>query len=246
MPTPVSCVLLEDEYDQRVKFAKLIRGHPALHLIGEAERIDEAYELIRDTRPQAAFMDIKLAGGTAFQLLDRLKRKDIPLPVIVLVTGFPEYAPRALNEYRRRVVYYLEKVFLERKEQVMQEVVDAILTQLICDGLIEPANHVVVSSDGSIYRIPVSEIVWLEIAGNGRIYINTEAESYLVNETLHSFLARNVQLPFLRISRNYAINRERVHQVSKEERSVSLHYRGGWKTFYIGDAFYNDFLNELT
>ena len=53
-------VVLEDEDDNRNWLVKKLKQFSELEIVGEAATIDEAFQLIIQTKPDAAFMDIQL------------------------------------------------------------------------------------------------------------------------------------------------------------------------------------------
>ncbi len=62
-------------------------------LVGEARNADEAEKSIRDLTPDVVFLDIKMPGGSGFDLLSRLDR----LPRVVFTTAYDEFAIRAFE-----------------------------------------------------------------------------------------------------------------------------------------------------
>jgi len=61
------------------------------------------------------FLDIKIKGGDAFQLLRTLKRKNVDIPPVIVNTGFAEfeYVQKAHNEFGDYVIMILKKPFWE-------------------------------------------------------------------------------------------------------------------------------------
>ncbi|MBK8564424.1 MAG: hypothetical protein IPN76_14080 [Saprospiraceae bacterium] len=82
------CIVLEDEDDIRNWLVKKLQQFPELEFVGEAATIDEAFRLIASTKPDAAFMDVKLIGGDAFTLLSRFQANGLLIPYIVMATGY--------------------------------------------------------------------------------------------------------------------------------------------------------------
>ncbi|MEO6758834.1 MAG: response regulator, partial [Saprospiraceae bacterium] len=120
-------VVLEDEDENREWLLKKLALYPELDVLGSAMTVDEAFLLIARHRPDAAFVDIQLIGGDAFQLLERLRQQGLPIPFMVMTTGYPDYVWTALNDYNRYVVQYLVKPFLENWQEKLRKSIDALL-----------------------------------------------------------------------------------------------------------------------
>jgi DNA-binding NarL/FixJ family response regulator len=91
-------VLVEDHPIFRQGLAQLIAHDKTLAVVGEAESIGEAIEVIDRTKPDLVLLDISLKGSSGLELLKVLRTHDPSLPVLVL-SMFDEslYAERALR-----------------------------------------------------------------------------------------------------------------------------------------------------
>ena len=242
MPFPISCVIIEDEPAWRRKLHEQLSQFSELKVVGEAESLDEAFTLIETHHPQAAFMDIKLVGGTAFQLMDRLENRKIPIPTTVMITGFPEYALEVLNKYRKHVVKFLPKPMLENWREKLRDAIDTVTVDLMQK---EAKDYFVIRTPESIVKVPFAETAWLEVAPKGKIYLVSDKDEFLVNQTLASFLEAYPHAPMQQISRNFAINTCRIQRVLTVTREVAIEYRGEEKIIGIGDSFYSALMNSF-
>ena len=75
--------VIDDERLARQAIRQLLAAHPSLQLVGEADSKDSALALIRQEKPDGVFVDIRLPGGTGFELIQSL---DAP-PKVVMVTA---------------------------------------------------------------------------------------------------------------------------------------------------------------
>jgi two-component system LytT family response regulator len=99
-------VVVDDEPVAREAVATLLRGEPAVHLVGEAGSGDEAVDVVRRLRPDLLFLDVQMPGRDGFQVLEALGA-DVP-PAVVFVTAFDEHALRAFEVH---ALDYLVKPF---------------------------------------------------------------------------------------------------------------------------------------
>ena len=253
-PIRLRTVLLEDEPDNREWLLKKLAQYPELEMVGWAETVDEAYSLIARTRPDAAFMDVQLIGGDAFQLLGRLKDNGLPLPYIVMATGYPEYVMSALNDYRKHIVQYLLKPFVENWQQKFRKAIDALMAAKLNDAISltpndqnsGPSNNsIFINNRGSLLRIDFDKINYLEVAGGGESIIVTDTETHQVDITLNKFQELLPTDRFVRISRTNIACITKILRINKEDRMLDVRNGAKHKSLGIGDNYYTELLKIL-
>jgi DNA-binding NarL/FixJ family response regulator len=92
-------VLLVDDHAMfREHLAQLIERVDGMKVCGEAESVAEAMEVVRNTMPDLAIVDITLRGSSGFKLVERLGQEAPGVKVLVL-SMHPEalYGERAIQ-----------------------------------------------------------------------------------------------------------------------------------------------------
>jgi two-component system LytT family response regulator len=84
----ITAVIVEDSRLARKELVGLLRSHPNIALLGEADSAETALQLIKQTSPDLIFLDIHLPGKNGFEILQDL---DI-VPAIIFTTAFDQYA----------------------------------------------------------------------------------------------------------------------------------------------------------
>ncbi len=252
------CVVLEDEDDIREWLLKKLRQYPELEIAGEAATLDDAFRLIATTKPDAAFMDIQMIGGDAFMLLSRLQAQGLPIPYIVMATGYPEYVMTVLNDYRRFVVQYLVKPFAENWQAKFRKAIDALMAAKMNDSfalaslpatpaaIAEPTpRHTFIQNRGNLLRLDFDKIAYLEAAGSGETIVVSDSEQQQVDLTLNRFLEILPPEVFLRISRINVVNTQRIVKINREDRTVEIRCQPKNKSLGVGDSFYTELMKHL-
>lgn len=107
-PTPrLRVMLVEDSLPIRQRIKSLIEESNGLSVIGETSTVAGALALLARQAPDAAVLDLQLADGTGYSVLEEIKR-NWPQCAVLVMTNF------AIPEYRERcralgADYFLEK-----------------------------------------------------------------------------------------------------------------------------------------
>ena len=82
----ISAVIVEDSRLARLELKELIKNHPEIDIVGEAENVDDALVLIADKQPQLLFLDINMPEKDGFELLESLDE----VPTVIFTTAYDE------------------------------------------------------------------------------------------------------------------------------------------------------------
>jgi two-component system LytT family response regulator len=222
-------LVVDDEPVARRKLTTLLRGEPAVQVIGECEDGAAAVDAIRRLRPDVVFLDVQMPGLDGFDVVDALEPGEGP--DIVFVTAFDRYAVRAFEIH---AVDYLLKPFergrlrktLERLAthtgrdagRRVQAAVDSVRAQ-------QPLRRVLVKTTGRIYAVRVEDIDSIEAAGH-YLEVRTAAATHLIRESITALAVRLDPARFVRIHRSVIVNVDRIRELQPAfhgEFVVTLH-----------------------
>jgi DNA-binding NarL/FixJ family response regulator len=97
-PKPISVVIVEDHRMFREQLGHLIDKADDMKVCGDADNARDGFELIKQTQPEIAIIDISLKGSSGLELLKELRQNGIAVPVLVLsMHDEALYAERALR-----------------------------------------------------------------------------------------------------------------------------------------------------
>jgi two-component system LytT family response regulator len=178
----IRAVVIDDEFYNRGLISKLVvKTHAGFDIVATAEDIEEGYELINSVQPDLVFLDIKMPGGSGFDLLRKFEN---PSFEVVFVTGFDEYAIQAFDF--NALDYILKPIDTVKLEKTLNKVYHRIYNQLsITDNLKEITKLYHVNS-AELSKIPIhvkDKVVLLTI--NDIISIQSE-DGYTAFTDVHS------------------------------------------------------------
>ena len=110
----IKAVIVEDSRLARNELKELIKNHEEIELIGEAENVDEGFELINKTNPDLLFLDINMPEKDGFELLEMLDS----VPLTVFTTAYDEYA---IKSFEYNALDYLLKPINPKRFSVAVE-----------------------------------------------------------------------------------------------------------------------------
>src|ERR1700745_2450511 len=161
-------VIVDDHPLFRERLCELINHELDMEVCGEAEDAQQAIELIRNTSPDLAIVDITLKGSSGLELIKNVRALPTSVPVLVLSMHDESlYAERAL---RSGATGYItkhesaEKVLLAIRRVLAGEIyLSVTLTSAFLKGLTAGLK----STSQPLDRLTDRELEILELIGRG-------------------------------------------------------------------------------
>ena len=110
-------MLIDDEPNARMRLRRLLKDEEHVEVIGEAKDGLEAVTEIERLKPDVVFLDVQMPGLDGFETLKALS-PELPLPLIIFVTGFHEHAMAAFDA--NAIAYLLKPIEPERLREMVQ------------------------------------------------------------------------------------------------------------------------------
>lgn len=218
----IRSVIADDEVLARQKLRQLLREERAVEIVGECATAEETIELVRATRPELLFLDIRMPGMDGFDVIEALSGdKGLTLPRIIFTTAYDSYAIRAFEIHAAD--YILKPFSAERlhsaienaRKQLQQPPPAAVSIDANKTDGSAPMTRIVFKSRGRILFLPVSDIRWISAEEN-YVRICTHAESHLLRETISRLEEKLDRQMFLRVHRSSIVNLQYVKEVRSE------------------------------
>lgn len=214
-------ILIDDEPAARRGMMRLLQAHADVQVLGEAEGVPAARELLRSVTPDAVFLDVEMPQGSGFELIQSLD----PATKVIFVTAHAEHAPLAFEV--EALDYLLKPVRAERLAQTLDRLRRVYREKQQGQGLpAEPhlgmRDHVCLNANGRTLIVPVGQIAALRADGDFTWFMLEGQASVMMSYNLGHYEAMLPAPPFARVSRSLLINLKRVESVTPQSRDESL------------------------
>ena len=216
-----TALIVDDEKVAREILTSYLQKYcTQIDIIGEAENIMVAKDLIAKKKPDILFLDIEMPFGNAFDLLEELSSVDFE---IIFVTAFNEYALQALN---MSAVHYLLKPIdiddlLAATEKAVANIDDKSQVsnaKILIENLknIEPSNRKVVLPELNGFSVrKVHEILYCTAQENFTQFHFTDKTTALICRKLKHYEKLLTSIGFCRILRSTLVNLDYVKKYVK-------------------------------
>lgn len=244
----IRTVLIDDETRSIRVLQRLLDTYcPQVSIVGTAEGVENAGELIRALKPDLAFLDIEMIQGNAFDLLNQL----MPIQFqVIFVTAFDAYAVRAFKY--SAVDYLLKPVNVDELQEAVEKVairqeqndMSRIRTLLTNVGAVQHSQQKMgIPTMTGLRFVTINDIIRLEAQGHYTAICLTGREPMLTTRNIKEFEELLPETIFYRIHHSHIINLQRIQEYQKG--------RGGYVIMEDGSSIEvaarrrQDFMNRL-
>jgi DNA-binding LytR/AlgR family response regulator len=210
-------LIVDDEPLARTALAQILTARADVEGFDSANDAIDAQERLAKTTYDVMLLDVSMPELSGLELLARLQHYERPLPSVVFVTAYAEYA---LAAFEKHAVDYIVKPFSE--ERVNQALDYAshrtaaeraarlieflphlkAMTQQIASST---ATRIGIKSNGRILFIDPREIIVVEAEGN-YVLLQRNSGSDLLRESISMIAEKLEPYGFVRIHRSVLVN----------------------------------------
>lgn len=91
----IKIAIIEDEKNNVLLLESLLQEVLfEYEVVGNAPSVNDGVELIKSTQPDLVFQDIKIKGGTGFQVLEAFPNRNFE---VIFITAYSEFAIKAIK-----------------------------------------------------------------------------------------------------------------------------------------------------
>lgn len=209
-------LIIEDETAAAQNLQAILREiDPSIQVLEVLESIEESADWLRSNpQPDLLFMDIHLADGESFRILDRV---EITAPVI-FTTAYDQYA---LEAFRLCSIDYLLKPIavddVKRALEKLQRLTGSERTSYtprIKQAVKEYEETFLIHQRDKIIPLHRDQIAFCYTANERVMAYDFQGESYPIDRTLETLQAQLPASDFFRANRQFIISRRAVQEIT--------------------------------
>jgi two-component system LytT family response regulator len=217
----IRTVVVEDEPVARRRIKRLLAKDTDVEIVAECASGRQAVIKLLEEKPDLVFLDVQMPEMDGFEVLKAISAAQ--MPEIIFTTAYDNYAIKAFNAHA--LDYLLKPFESERFERALQRAKNQI-RQKQNGGLNNQINSLLnaiqpktkylerlfIKSAEEILLVKVSEIDWIEPAGNYlKLFIGKDV--HFLRETMSGIQAKLDPKTFLRVARSLIVNIERIKKL---------------------------------
>lgn len=226
----IDTFIIDDEPDAREVLKTVLDVHfPKLNVSAQADSVASGIELLQSRQPDLLFLDIKLADGTAFDMLKALDKVNFE---IVFTTGHDSYAIRAFEF--SAYAYLLKPVRISELRKVIGRLEKHLLHPDSTDGtrmkvLTESygsqagtVRKLILEDHSGFEVVLLKDIIFIHGEGNYSTFHLANGKKKIVSKTLKEY--ENLLEPhgFFRSHKSFLVNLNQVQSYNRHEGMVDL------------------------
>ncbi|KAF0249861.1 MAG: LytTR family two component transcriptional regulator [bacterium] len=201
-------LIVDDEWLAREGLRRLLLKFPEIEVIGEADCISRAVEVIAEKELDVVFLDIQMPDESGFALFEKV---DVDFKVI-FVTAYDDFAIRAFEV--NALDYLLKPINLARLTQAIARLAEQDdKKKKLLKNKLSYDDYIFANNKGRIGFVKVNTILYILAAGDYTEVFLATGEKRMVLRALKDWEEYLPEKNFLRIHRNTLINLSYVERV---------------------------------
>ncbi len=217
----IRTVLIDDEIDSIRVLQKLLETVcPEVEIVGLADGVENGFKVIRETDPDLVLLDIEMAQGNAFDLLNRLQPVEFK---VIFVTAFDNYAIRAFKY--SAMDYLLKPVDAEELRDAIArmparqkggDLVGQMRMLMENMGMINLAQQkIAIPTITGLMFVPMNDVIRLKGNGSYTTLCLASGEEIVATRSIKDYEDMLPETIFYRIHNSQIINLNRIQTYNK-------------------------------
>lgn len=225
---PIRIVIVDDERLVRRDIASVVKEFPNTEIIGEADSVEAAEQLLSAMTPDLVLLDIHMPPRSGFDVVEYIQPETTD---VVFVTAFDRYAIRAFDVHS--LDYLLKPIKAERFSRTLERVQTNIrrrqqesvfgnnaayevseqlsLAKIALIPDLSYADHILAKLGRKQRLIPLKEICYFQSIENYTEIVTVQGSIYPTTRSLKDW-EQCLPNDFMRVHRAYIVN---VHYVER-------------------------------
>ena len=221
--TVVRVAIADDEPLARERLRAMLQRRDGYRIVAECNDGVQAVEALAGHNIDLLFLDVQMPGLDGFQILEAVDAG--PLPMIVFVTAFNDYALRAFDvsaldyllkpfdkDRFEKTLARVEERFATRQASGISEEIRELIRGLSTAAAPSHVSRFPIRANGEIYFVRVEDVDWIDAEGN-YVALHAAGRRHLVRDTIKSLETRLDPAKFVRVHRSAIINVDRLRKL---------------------------------
>ncbi|MEQ8469627.1 MAG: LytTR family DNA-binding domain-containing protein [Marinoscillum sp.] len=203
-------VIVDDESSLRESTLTLLSIYcPDVEVIGQADGVKSGIALIKNLKPDLAFLDIEMKDGLGFDIIHAVKDHSFS---VIFITGHNEYAVKAFKfsaiDYILKpldpddLIRAVEKAISNHENEIYGLNLKALESNLKTKKI----KRIILKDSEKVYLVSIHEIIRCESDDNYTRFYLTQNRKILVSTTLKEYETLFNDLDFFRCHQSHLIN----------------------------------------
>ncbi len=237
----IQAIIVDDEPLARRGLSVRLKEFANINVVSQCKNGQEALSICKTQNIDLIFLDIQMPGLSGFEVVKALTESDKPLPAIVFVTAFDNYAVSAFENHA--LDYLLKPVDQTRLTQAVEKVQSVIKTQQDTEHKNKLANFVAgltgnnydeilkkladgekieskrypesiaVKDQGELIRLQTASIQWVDAAGDYMCLHSSDGKTHILRKTMKELEAELDPKLFVRVHRSAIVNTKQINKL---------------------------------
>lgn len=218
----IKAIIIDDEAHARQTIKTILRyGNNSINIVGEAENIKEAVDLIIKESPQLIFLDINLPDGDGFDILNQIQHKNHK---VIFITAYHEFAIQAIKfsafDYilkpvnPKELINTVEKAIHEEVSENYNTKLDAFISNITTPNA---PNKVVLKTSDKIHVVEINQIIRCESDNAYTTFYLQNEKSIMVSKSIKHYDEMFKDQQFIRVHQSHLINPNFINYFNKQD-----------------------------
>ncbi len=219
----INAVIIEDEKKSREVLEALVKANcPDVNILGSADSVASGVELIRKTNPRLVFLDIEMADGSGFDLLEKVTNTGFD---IIFTTASDAHALRAIKysaiDYLLKPIdadelkTAVEKIRAKQSDTANLENLKFLLANFKRPN--EQYSKITLPTGNAYEIVNVKDIIRCEADGSYTSFFLENKKKLLVSASLKHYEDLLPPDDFIRVHHHHLINMNHVVRFLKTD-----------------------------
>jgi two-component system LytT family response regulator len=216
----IKAVIIDDEEESRNTINNILTQYcDYVNIVGQADGVIKGKELILSRQPDIVFLDIQMADGTGFDLLEQLPKVEFR---VIFVTAYDQYALKAIKysalDYILKPIDPRQLIDAVNKFKVLESNFHIMAEQIkTLFGFKSGFEKIALPTSEGLRFVKVDNIIRCESDNNYTNFFLKTGEKILVTKTLKDFEETLSDSNFIRVHQSHLINLTYVERYIKGE-----------------------------